>query len=775
MDWCQRRAISVLDLPTAYWHELALAVATRDLAFPSSVRTLIIGGEAALPNRVAQWFEKVPNVRLVNSYGPTEATVVATTCELRKEHGALARVPIGRPLTGVRVCIVSDNGEVVDGPFVHGELAIAGPTLASGYLGAEAGSSKFRYIPDVGRAYMTGDRVCVGRDGDLLFLGRVDDEVKIAGQRVYPSAVEAALASHPSVAEAAVVVEQRADGLRLLVAHVAGPDSESALRMWLSERISSPMVPARIFVHDVLPKTAHGKLDRAALSGLMDVAPVTRTQQLSDAEKTVADIWAHVLGHRSAQPEDDFFAVGGNSLQLIQVANRLCAYTQVRVADLFDNPTLRQQAALIDRAVLSTASEQRPATQFDVSNIDLPTFTLGSVERSSRGLVLLTGATGFVGAYLLEALLRDPSRRVVCLVRAANDEQGLARLVATLERYGLSVDFRRVQVRAVDLTQLAQQDNKTLPVELPRCAQVFHSAAEVSVARSYASLAPINVDATRSLLALAGAWGASFHFVSTIATLPRRQDDQRVEERFYPAHDGLLDGYQQSKWHAERLCEHAGACGIETAVYRLGRVAPGRKVPVINTRDLVWRLVAASARVGVWPELGLEEIWSPVDETAQAVVELAEQASATAPSSVYHLAQFGSVHLNRIRDILLKTRPDMRAVAPAHWCQRVEERGADEDQALLALVGQQGTQMRGPAAAQIDCSSVLAKTSSVSADSTQVDDALLVRYMHRAAVEGLLARPVSTPVRNLSQRGVQAKSATRRQRAISYPERKSCS
>jgi amino acid adenylation domain-containing protein len=182
---CAEYRITVLDLPTAFWHELAYA----ELPMPPSVRTVVIGGEAALPERVARWHRAVgPAVRLLNTYGPTEATVVATVADLRPGcHGA----PIGRPLPGVRCAVVD------------GELYLLGGCLADGYLHRpELTAARFGRI-GTERAYRTGDLVRLGTDGQLHFAGRVDDQVKISGHRVDPAEVEAVLAAQPGVAEVA--------------------------------------------------------------------------------------------------------------------------------------------------------------------------------------------------------------------------------------------------------------------------------------------------------------------------------------------------------------------------------------------------------------------------------------------------------------------------------------------------------------------------------------------------------------------------------------------
>ncbi|MFD3696355.1 amino acid adenylation domain-containing protein [Streptomyces sp. NPDC058646] len=253
---CEEHGVTVLDLPTAYWHELAHALAAGIAALPPSIRTVVIGGEAALPERVAQWCRAVDGerVRLFNTYGPTEATVVATVADLSRYEGG--PVPIGEPLPGVRAAVVD------------GELWLLGGALAHGYLGRpELTGRRFAALGGE-RAYRTGDLVRVRPDGQLGFRGRADDEVKINGHRVDPASVESVLTSHPGVREAAVVPQETPDGVKRLAAFVVAGEEVSAegLRVLLRAELPAAAVPGTLTLRtDPLPRTSSGKIDRKSL------------------------------------------------------------------------------------------------------------------------------------------------------------------------------------------------------------------------------------------------------------------------------------------------------------------------------------------------------------------------------------------------------------------------------------------------------------------------------------------------------------------------------
>ncbi|WP_411107204.1 amino acid adenylation domain-containing protein [Streptomyces sp. cmx-4-9] len=253
---CGEHGITVLDLPTAYWHELAHALAVGVAELPPTLRTVVIGGEAALPERVAQWRRSVDGtgVRLLNTYGPTEATVVATVADLSGYEGG--PVPIGTPLPGVRAAVVD------------GELWLLGGALADGYLGRpELTGRRFTSLGGE-RAYRTGDLVTLRPDGQLGFQGRADDEVKINGHRVDPASVESVLTSHPGVREAAVVPQDTPGGGKRLVAFVVAHDGVGAaeLRALARAELPAAAVPGTVVLRtEPLPRTSSGKIDRTSL------------------------------------------------------------------------------------------------------------------------------------------------------------------------------------------------------------------------------------------------------------------------------------------------------------------------------------------------------------------------------------------------------------------------------------------------------------------------------------------------------------------------------
>ena len=318
------QGITFVNLPTAFWHRW-----TADCAgVPPAVRTALVGGEEMLAGSVRQWFQSpLAGFRLLNGYGPTETVITATLREVRPKDGEGGPVSIGRPFPGRSGWVLDRRGNLVP-QGVPGELCLAGP-LARGYLGRPDLTAE-RFVPDPfsgrpgARLYRTGDRVRRRPDGELEFLGRLDEQVKIRGFRIEPGEIEAVLTTHPGVREAAVAVLDSS----VLAAYVVpsgegGEELPGLLRAFLRERLPDYMVPAAWAVLPSLPLNAHGKVDRSALP-----PPVMEQEGDQDAPATpegelLAGLFADLLGRERVGAEESFFDLGGHSLLATQLVSRV--------------------------------------------------------------------------------------------------------------------------------------------------------------------------------------------------------------------------------------------------------------------------------------------------------------------------------------------------------------------------------------------------------------------------------------------------------------------
>jgi amino acid adenylation domain-containing protein len=363
--WLERERISVVDLPTAFWHQWVDELAGADETPPTTLRMVIVGGEKATAHARSTWARQVGRaVRWVNTYGPTEASVIATAYEPSRDLETPddeADPPIGRPIDNTQVYILDQHRQPV--PIgIPGEIFIGGDGLARGYLNAPELTAK-RFIPNLfsadpeARLYRTGDRARWRHDGLIEFLGRADDQVKIRGYRIEPGEIEAVLLKQPDIKQAVVGVRDDAPGVKRLIAYVVyqtepGP-SPATLREQLSRTLPEYMIPATFVNLERLPLTPNGKVDRGALpapdvasfsTGSAFVAPRTT------AQKRLAKIWSEILGLDKVGIDDDFFELGGHSLLFLrlwaQINDEFGQDHPVNV--LFRHRTVEQLAAFLE-------------------------------------------------------------------------------------------------------------------------------------------------------------------------------------------------------------------------------------------------------------------------------------------------------------------------------------------------------------------------------------------------------------------------------------------
>jgi len=372
----ENETITVLNLPASYWHAWVAELPGEERAIPACLRCVVVGSEKALASRLAGWIEATGGrVALFNAYGPTEATVTSTVYEPRdgRPSGSNGLLPIGRPIANVRAYVLDRHGNPVP-VGVPGELHLGGEGVARGYLG-RPGRTAASFVPDPfsarpgDRLYRTGDRVRWLPDGNLEFLGRLDDQVKVRGYRIEPGEIERALERHPEIAESVVLAREDNPGEVRLVGYVAcrpgvvRAPASSDLRAHLKEHVPEHMLPSAFVLLDRLPRTAAGKLDRRALPAPDpgrrnfegEIAPPG-----TPAEETLARVWAQVFGRERVGVRDNFFDLGGDSILSIQIVARANqAGLRLSSQQIFQHQTVSELAAVASTSLRAPA-EQGP-------------------------------------------------------------------------------------------------------------------------------------------------------------------------------------------------------------------------------------------------------------------------------------------------------------------------------------------------------------------------------------------------------------------------------
>ena len=674
------------------------------------LRVLVTGGETVPPDLPVRVRATIPGAVLYNRYGPTETTISVLSGACDGENGD-GTVPIGRPIAGARVHVM-DEGMRPQPPGVPGEIYIGGVCLARGYF-ARPGLTAERFVPDpIGgepgqRLYRTGDRAQQWPDGTLEFLGRIDHQVKIRGFRVEIGEVEAALSACPGVREAAAVTrEEEATGSRRLVACVV-PEGRAeldagALRRHLAGRLPEYMVPSAIISCAALPRTLSGKVDRAALAALAALAAgaaVTalapgetaaegpRAAARTDLERALARLLQDLLQVERIGVEDDFFELGCHSLLLIRFQARLreIAGLEVPLAGVLRNPSVRALARFLEAGAPGVEAGAAELAAEAVLAPEIRPRPGLSAPREVPETVLLTGATGFLGSHLLAELLDRTPARVLCLVRAVDEEQGRHAVRQALERYGLW----RGKIDGIEERIVPLPGDLSLPrLDLSRAAfaglaetvdAIYHCGAQVNYAYPYETLRAANVEGTREILSLAvQGRPKALHHVSSLSVLERGPcrgtgtTGAAPEEPLAEDPRGITGGYRQSKWVAERLVQTAVERGVPAAIYRPGWITGSSRTGAANPADFLIRLILGSLQAGLAPELGAVEVCpTPVDWVGAGIVRLSLDRRSL--GGVFHLINPRPVALRGVIELLGDLGHPVREVPRPRWAAALAE------------------------------------------------------------------------------------------------------
>ncbi|MER7186109.1 amino acid adenylation domain-containing protein, partial [Streptomyces hyaluromycini] len=492
-------------------HLPLLAELVSDEAAVGAARVLVVGGEALAGGSVRGWLERTAGSVVVNEYGPTETVVGCCVFTVAAGEWVGDQVPIGRPIANTRLYVLDERlGAVPVG--VAGELYIAGAQLARGYVG-RAGLTGERFVADPfdttggGRLYRTGDVVRWDADGNLVYLGRADEQVKVRGFRIEPGEIESVLTAHPEVAQAAVIAREDEPGDRRLVAYVvptAGDDPDqdagldgdvvgsmpSLLREFVASRLPEYMVPAAVVVLDALPLTHNGKLDRRALPAPESAAVAGSGRGPANVrEEMLCEAFAEVLGLSAVGVDDDFFALGGHSLLAVRLISRIRAAlgAELDIRALFEAPTVAGLAArLSDAGVARSALVPwvRPE-RLPLSFAQQRLWFIGQLEGPSAlyNIPVAIRLSGDVDQVALAAALRDVIGRheVLRTMFPTADGQPFQQVIGLGE---LEWELQRVDVAAEDLPGAVARATEyafDLAVEVPIRAWLFTAGPDEHV------------------------------------------------------------------------------------------------------------------------------------------------------------------------------------------------------------------------------------------------------------------------------------------------------
>jgi len=646
-----------------------------------SLRILATGGEKYKNYRPT-------NYKIINGYGPTEYTVYTTRFVIDKNYD---NIPIGKPLANTRLYVV-DKDYKLQPLGVPGELCIAGPQLARGYRNREDLTAE-KFIPNpygsgeiYGRMYRTGDLVRWLPDGNLEFLSRIDGQVKIRGFRIEIGEIEQTINAWPTVKDVVVVARDDATGSKYLCGYFTAEDKVDleSLKEFMAEDLPGFMIPAHIRQIEVMPLTANGKIDKKALPETDSTAVAGEfVAPGSEIEQKIAEVWQQVLGIDKVSATDNFFSIGGNSIKAISAVAKLQKFLAISINDLFNYPVLKKLAENIkpaeDTLKVRLAEIKQQAAELDKPLSENPRFkgiydaSMAAYETENAVLravdlrevkhhknVLVTGATGYLGAHIAHYLLTERDCKVQVIVRAGNVEEARARVKAKFDYYfgKALLENATLNDRLVVLCGELHQPQIGLPdaVYKKLCADVdaiIHSAANVRHYGHYNEFYESNVQATQELLTLAQTGvKKDFHHISTMSVAMGEVDgcDYHVFTE-YQTDLGQKSGnyYVDTKLLSEKAVIAARQQGLNTSIYRAGNIAFQESTGLFQENldsNAFYNSLKGFINVGMVPNILDRNEFSYVDRLAEAVVRLCERPALQ--NQTYHMQNPNAVKISEV-------------------------------------------------------------------------------------------------------------------------------
>ena len=657
-----------------------------------SLKAITLGGEV-VDRSLVYALRQLTSARIFNIYGPTETTVWSTNAEILSD----SNITIGRPIANTQIYIV-DKYMSLTPIGVIGELCIAGDGVGAGYLNRpELTAEKFIDNPfGKGKLYKTGDLAYWREDGNIVYVGRNDFQVKIRGLRIELGEIENALSGVDGISQAVVVVRKNDEGRQLICTFYTGIELDPKnIRREIGKRLPKYMLP-HIMTHlDTMPLTTNGKIDRKGLPQLDLENMVTDTESVvpeTKQQKELCRLMEAVLGMSPVGITDDFFDLGGDSLKAIEFVSK--AHNEgiyFNLQNVFDYPTVQTLCDCIengDKLDVAFAEEDFAGIKGILEKNTLN--NMGVPAKTEVGNILLAGATGYLGIHILADFLEHDSGMAYCLVRGNNQEHSTQRLKELLSFYfgNAYSDLARIKVICADL----QKDHFGLPDEdytaLLYCKinTVINCAASVKHYGSYQYFYEVNVETTRRLIQFCKAANAKLIHTSTLSVSGNSFADDfngyvsEIERHFYESDlyigQPLENVYACSKFEAERAVLEAMADGLQANIMRMGnlsnRLSDGTFQKNHETNAAVQR-IKGILELGCVPDylMNIYAEFTPIDEAAKAVMTIVRHFSTE--RTVFHINSTKVVYMDQLLEYFTALGFPLRIVSGAEFTAALRE------------------------------------------------------------------------------------------------------
>ena len=659
-----------------------LACDASQLEYLKSLKVILLGGEI-VDDAIVSELKKISTARIFNMYGPTETTVWSTKTEIL----SVDDITIGTPIANTQIHIVDKHLQLV--PIgVTGELCIAGDGVGAGYLNRpELMAEKFIDNPfGEGKLYKTGDLAYWREDGNIVYVGRNDFQVKIRGLRIELGEIENAIQAMEGISQAAVVVRKNETGRQFICAFYTGQETDGrTFRAVIGEKLPKYMLPHSFTHLESMPLTSSGKVNRKALPEV-DLNNISSTVEyevpIGEMEKRLAALMEETLGYSPIGRNDDFFDLGGDSLRAIEFVTKAHgAGIYFALQNVFNYPTVESLCNYLQKFYKKDeifASEQfHKYTPILERNTCDPAFV---PERHGLGTVLLTGGTGFLGAHIFDALMNHGVTKIYCVVRGGED-----RLRQRLQYYFGERYTEELGNIIIPITGDLERSNiaECLPEQVD---YVIHAAASVKHYGSWQYFKSANIDATQNMITYAKRVHAKLLHVSTISVSGNSMADQFdgyiSEEEKHFSESSLYIGqpldnvYVRSKFEAEALVLDAIRNGLQANIVRMGNLTNRKsdlKFQPNYAENAFLKRVKAVLELGCVPDYLMSTYaeFSPVDAAAEAITRIAEHMNDR--YTVFHINSDKELFLDRMLDYLEQAGRPLRVVSGEEFAKLIRD------------------------------------------------------------------------------------------------------
>lgn len=681
IDIIEKHNVDIIYATPSYFDALT-SIEENAARILKALNTVVLAGEKFYLNSIARELFSNSDTTFENQYGPAETHVISTTATIKND----SNITIGKPIANTQIYILDKQSNLMPMGQI-GELCIAGDGVGAGYLNRPELTAE-KFIDNSfrkGKMYKTGDLAYWREDGNIVYVGRNDSQVKIRGLRIELGEIENAICSVEGVSQAVVVVRKDESGRQFICAFYIEKENVDLMdiKSIITSKLPKYMMPHMFMAISEMPLTPSGKIDRKKLpaidlTSIYNNVPFVKPN--TELQKEIADIMKKVLNCSSVGLNDDFFDLGGDSLKAIEfVAKAHNRGIYFNLQAVFDNPNVKELCGYIENG----NKEQISFEDMDFMQINktLSKNTLDNMtvpRRCKVGNVLFAGATGYLGMHILADYLDNDTGIAYCLVRGADKQKATERLNNLLEFYfgNKYINSDRIIVLCADLQKekFGLNDNEYRDL-IKDVKTVINAAASVKHYGSYKYFYETNVETVKNMIAFCKKADVKLIHTSTLSVSGNSFADEfdghisETEKHFYESslyiEQPLENVYARSKFEAEKIILEEISNGLKANIMRMGnltnRFSDGKFQRNHESNAFLNRLKAI-LNLGVFPEylMDLYLEFTPVDDAASAVMTIARHFNTE--QNLFHINSTKVMYMDKVLECFKKCGIDIQVV-----------------------------------------------------------------------------------------------------------------